>query len=343
MVASADYLGMVLCVGGSWGSNMANIYLKCKDNANDARERDGEELLPMMNYYNFMYVFCYACSAVMDQTSLVLIPQSLWAAISALDVIWYSIFTAMFLDDPLEFLEMIPLGMIVGAIVLTVIYGVEDTEKTKSGYEYLMDADPGRILAFFPAFFIITALLYLAVYRNFKAVKSDPVKYPPGYMPNPKSSYNIAGLCVNGISTALFCTSMYLLNNSVFTYLHVTGAAIIFFVFFLPFTAISFMTDWFAAAELHIITVVPASLIVNALVQFAMTQVLFEDAYADPKMFYLGCGILFISLIIYVLVEEYEWNRDRHAEEQEVQEYHDHRHGIDRDAVPLEKPLLKEP
>ena len=65
-------IGALLCIGGSWGSNLANVSLKQLDNvnekispqksknlfhflseANDKLEREGKERMGLYNYYNY--------------------------------------------------------------------------------------------------------------------------------------------------------------------------------------------------------------------------------------------------------------------------------------------------
>merc|ERR1719204_577988 len=146
-------------------------------------------------------------------------------------------------------------------------------------------------------------------------------------MPPPLSLYNCAGIFVNGASTGLFASSMFVLNNSAFydgcitncvfspssecEYPDCWWSTLILGLFvFLPLTALSFMTDWFAAEELHIITVVPASLIVSTLCQFLLTKTFYNDQYQDPLVFYSGVGLMVLALCAYVCVEEYVVKRD---------------------------------
>jgi len=327
-------IGSLLCVGGSLGSNMANVSLKQLDNYNDKLERDGEERLPLFNYYNYKYVGCYLLSQIQDQTSLFLISQTLWAAISCLDVFWYSLFMCIYVGDPLEPLEMIPLLTIMVGIGCTVFSGAEEGPKDKPGYQRILEADRDTVLAVMPAFTIIVILAYAFVYYQYRTVKSDPVKYPPGYMPPPLSFYNCAGIFVNGASTGFFASSMFILNNSAFydnclmqmfggeecDYPKCWWSTIIFGCFvFLPLTALSFSTDWFAARELHIITVVPASLIVSTLCQFIITKTFYDDQYTNPPLFYTGCAIMVLALIGYVVVEEWIFRRDAEYSEEQVE------------------------
>ena len=90
-----------------------------------------------------------------------------------------------------------------------------------------MDANPDTVLAVIPAFCAVLVLMYGFVYWNYRNVKNNPDKFPvifflkrnvdcrkPGYMPPPLSLYNCAGIFVNGASTGLFASSMFVLNNS---------------------------------------------------------------------------------------------------------------------------------
>jgi len=325
-------IGSLLCVGGSWGSNLANVSLKQLDNANDKLELEGKERMGLYNYYNYKYVGCYALSQIQDQTSLLLISQTLWAAISCLDVFWYSFFMCIYVGDPLEPLEMIPLLLIMVGIGFTVFNGAEEEEKTAPGYQRILDANPDTVLAVIPAFCAVLVLMYGFVYWNYKNVKNNPDKYPPGYMPPPLSLYNCAGIFVNGASTGLFASSMFVLNNSALYEDCMFGdpskcthpdcwwaTLIVGFGVFLPLTALSFATDWFAARELHIITVVPASLIVSTLVQFMLTKTFYDDQYTNAPLFFVGVWLMVLALGAYVVVEEYIWRRDHQDDEETVE------------------------
>ena len=84
-------------------------------------------------------------------------------------------------------------------------------------------------------------------------------------------------------------------------------------------TALSFATDWFAARELHIITVVPASLIVSTLVQFMLTKTFYDDQYTNAPLFFVGVWLMVLALGAYVVVEEYIWRRDHQDDEETVE------------------------
>jgi len=337
--------GIPFCILGSWGTNMSQIILKMFDNHKAQCEINGDPMPdPILNPWNFGYWGCYLGALGFDLTSQIFLTQIMWCTISALDVFWYNLLSWYWFADVLELIEMCSLSLFISGAILTAVYCPDAVESTRSGFReftYAWEVSPFLQMLFWGLTLGIMLCVYIYLYRTIQARKQDPQSYPPDYEPEPSSFFNMAGIFVNGVSTALFAVTMYILTNTFFVPEGVT------FVFvdlllaaalFLPFFCLSFGTDWAAASYLHNITQVPSTLMLSTLFQistnFTLWGISFEQSFTQ-YMWNFGVVLEILGLFSWVTVQQYVKDRDE-AEEAENQ-------NVEQEAAAVSAKDAKEP
>jgi len=314
------FLGIPLCIIGSWGTNMSQIILKMFDNDRVKREVEKRDQLdPAFNLFNLGYWGCYMGALGFDLTSQVFLTQILWCTISALDVMWYKLFSWYWFSDILETMEMVVLGSFICGCLLTSIWEPHADESVRSGfreYTYAWEVSFFTQLSFHIVALGSMAAVYYSLYRMKKKMDNEPENHPPGWNPEPFSLFNCCGIFVNGMSTALFALTMYIVSNTFFVN---DGVPFVFVDFiyavllFAPCFCLSFGTDWWCAANLHNITQVPATLMVSTLFQiatnFAVWGISFE-VFTTGLMWSIGVFCEAVGLIAWIGVQQHRKSRD---------------------------------
>jgi hypothetical protein len=313
-------LGVPLCIIGSWGSNMSQIILKMFDNERVRRQIAKEEpVQPLLNFYDLGYWGCYLGALGFDLTSQIYLTQIIWCSISALDVMWYKLFSWYWFNDILETLEIGAIGLFITGCLFTTFWEPISAESTMSGFREYTNSWAVSFeytLGFHTVSIGSMVCVYYYLYQRKQKMQNDPENFPPGWTPAPFSSFNCAGIFVNGTSTALFALTMYILSNTYFVtegvpfvFIDVVYAACLFF----PCFCLSFGTDWWCAANLHNITQVPATLMVSTLFQiatnFAVWGIYFDGVFTGV-MWSVGVSLEALGLIAWIGVQQYRVDRD---------------------------------
>lgn len=323
-------IGIPFCIIASWMTNTAQIILKMTNNEVVKREMEGSPPMnPLFNMYNVAYWGCFLGAIGFDVTSQVYLTQLMWATISALDVMWYKMFSWYWFSDALEFIEIISLGVFISGVLITTFWEPDPRETVMSGLKEYTNSWYEHYITqsiFTPFILGSMAIVYVWLWTERKRMDSDKENYPADWVPHPYSTFNILGIYVNGASTALFFLAMYVCTNTIFI-----DDTVVLFAFgrwldlatacmgFAPIWLLSFSTDWWAAANLHNITQVPATLMWSTLFQvgtnFLVWGITFQRWFTQI-MWCTGISLEVIGLISWIGVQEYRFTRGADDERQ---------------------------
>jgi len=326
------FLGVTFCVFGSWLSNSAQIVLKAW--SDEKARLEMAELPPMseyMNLYLLKYVSCFVASAGFDVTSQVFLTQIMWATVSALDILWYKLFSWYWFADAMEVLEIVSMGNFIGGVVLTILFEPDSRESTMNGFQEYVEAWRSSLaLQIFSHTFAFVSLVSAGIYlySQRRIMDADPERFPPNWEPRPSAPFNLVGIYVNGSSTAMFFIVMYILTNTVIVSGEIESTLsdkVCAFLMFVPIYFLSFGMDFWSAANLHNITQVPCTLMWATIFQvgtnFLVWGITFDDSGPFTKlMWHVGIGFQVIGILSWVCVQDYRFTRDQAQEGEEEQE-----------------------
>jgi len=299
--------GIIICLVGSFLTACSNTVLKYYDFITDEIEAKGEEPPPCCNFYCGLRYVTLVLGALGDLVSMGMLPFGLWAGLNVSNLVFYMILAQLFLGDPLEGPEAAVLLLIVLAVVGTAIGGPVPVEKDETAFEDALDSDPMLFLLTFPATMIAFATMFHYQRTTLLEIKNNPEKYPPGYMPNPATVYNVSGPICAGILTAFAQVAIKCAVGSLSPLKWTVLFPLLGIIGLYPF---HLMNLDFMANELHAVTCTPAHILITSLFNALWAYVLFESEPSSPYMYIISLQGILLSTILYVFVEDHLYRRD---------------------------------
>jgi len=310
------FLGVTLCVLGSWGINFAHVCLKYHRTEQSERENVG--LPPKISSMYKAYWILFVLSIVLDVSSMVYLHQVVWCTISAIDVLWYNLFLYAFFDEPFEKLEIIAIFIFLAGAFFCAFWEPTDHPKTTSAWEEITTAWDGISSSEAIYFLVMFSLLVVGyIYLWAKFNQHQEQGYPSEHQPEPTSFLNCAGMMVNGISMAFFAITLYVFTNTVFVPDGTKRSSmdcVFAFCLFLPFFLISSLMDWSTATLLHYKTQIMATVMISTLVQFGANFAIWGldfDNNITWIMWYVGIALEVTGLVGWILVQQHLKNISR--------------------------------
>merc|ERR1719285_610966 len=305
-------LGIIICLAGSFFTAVSNTILKYYDFITDEMEAKGEPDPPCCNFYCTARYVTLILGASGDLVSMGMLPFGLWAGLNVSNLIFYMILAQMFLGDPLEGPELAVLLLITASVVGTALWGPQPVDKDGSAFDDALDTNPYLFLVALPATMIVFATAFYFQRKTLAEIKGNPQKDPPGYMPNPASTYNVSGPVCAGILTAFAQVAIKCAVGSIDPIEWTIIFPVLGIIAFYPF---HLMNLNFMAEELHAVTCTPAHILITSLFNALWGYVLFDSEPKYPYIYIASLQGILASVVIYVFVEDYLYRRESNSME----------------------------
>jgi len=293
-------IGIILALSASaltQGSNVLVAYAKEED---ITRRIQGRPELVWYDWQHLLYFPFLIGGAACDAFALGLLPQSLWSALSCLQIIIYTGITKFALNTTTSARTWTILWAIVGGVLLTSVGGPGPTDMEHSAVEQFVKANWHSNFLMIPLFWIFFALAYYKTRRDHLDVISlwgnDDDSTPA-----PTSLYNLCGTFCAAIATLHFQTTMAITLKSLYPFhwgvtlsLVLTGA----------FISLHFHCLWFMMEHLHIASAVPCYIIMLSLFHAVYSYTIYNLSYSNPALYILGIHTMVVALIAFMWVSE---------------------------------------
>jgi len=305
------FIGSGLCAFSCAQSQLANVMLKYEDNINVALEKEGEERMPFCNTYRIFYFFTEIVGALADLLSMGMIPASLWAAISTLNLACYAIISWILISNVTPYDEIAVLSLTTGGALVCVFYGPHVENRDISGVEHFWS----NLLEFWPWLIVLiplTIIVYILCFRYTRKVLEEiqngtsTIRLKNG-QPPPGSVYNLSGIVLASLSTSFFQMSTSVTTKSIASYHWGLFLAI---ATTLSFSFLHFVSLWFMMENLHATAATPAYTILTFLNNSYFSYMFYNPMYTNKTYYGLGLFIAFIGMQGYLYLRSYTYQEE---------------------------------